>query len=65
MMYMHYCGHCSRIHMLNGHKTICPGCGRPLTELAISFLDFTNMNADERAAFLQRCRDDVCHEKKS
>lgn len=37
MMYIHYCTHCDRIHMLNGHKTSCPACGQPLKELSVSF----------------------------
>ncbi len=57
MMYMHYCAYCDRIHILNGHKALCPGCGQSLTELAVSFLEFSNMDADERARYQSRCHD--------
>ena len=36
MMYIHYCRHCKRIHMLNGHKKYCPACRGHLNELKIS-----------------------------
>lgn len=45
--------------MLNGHKSVCPGCDRPLTELAISFLEFTNMDTNERNRYRERCRDEI------
>ncbi len=51
MMYMHYCKRCQKVHMLNGHKMSCPRCDAPLTELRISYLDYTNMSKEERASF--------------
>ncbi len=57
MMYMHYCKNCDHFHMLNGHKHSCPGCGGALFELSISFLDFTQMDADERERYQKRCRE--------
>ena len=57
MMYMHYCKHCNRIHMLNGHKFDCPNCCGPLVELSISYLEYANMDMDQRAAFKDRCND--------
>lgn len=58
MMYMHFCKHCNRIHILNGHKTDCPTCNASLVELAISLQEFSNMNAGERAAYQSRCNDE-------
>lgn len=43
--------------MLNGHKMSCPRCEAPLTELQITYLDYTNMSRDERTAFTARLRD--------
>ena len=56
MMYIHYCAHCDRIHMLSGHKTDCPACGEALTELSVSFLEYQNMDVTARFLILQRCR---------
>lgn len=56
MMYIHYCIHCDRIHMLNGHKASCPACGQPLKELSVSFSEFTNMDAKERDLYQEKCR---------
>ena len=57
MMYMHYCKRCQKVHMLNGHKMSCPRCEAPLAELQISYLDYTNMSREERAAFAARLKD--------
>lgn len=43
--------------MLNGHKMSCPRCEAPLTELQISYLDFTNMSKEECAVFAARLKD--------
>ena len=43
MMYIHYCRHCKRIHMLNGHKKYCPACRGHLNELKISYLKYVNL----------------------
>lgn len=58
MMYIHYCKRCHRIYMLNGHKLICPRCTDPIVELRISYLDYVDLNLEQRAAFLEACRDD-------
>ena len=58
MMYMHFFKHCNRIHILNGHKISCPGCDAPLVELAISFHEFSDMNADQRADYQLRLGDE-------
>lgn len=55
MMYVHYCHDCNRLHILNGHKTICPACNQPLAELQISYLDFVELDKDERNAFRKKC----------
>lgn len=43
--------------MLNGHKMSCPRCEAPLTELQISYLDYTDMSKEERAAFIAHLKD--------
>ncbi len=48
MMYIHYCQSCHRIHMLNGHKSICPTCELKLTELRISYMEYIELDAEER-----------------
>lgn len=58
MMYMHYCKLCHRIFMLNGHKMICPKCTEPLTELQISYLDYTDLDPAQRQLFKEACADD-------
>lgn len=56
MMYMHYCQNCNRIHILNGHKTLCPACGQSLHELRISYLDYVAMEPARREAILLECQ---------
>lgn len=48
MMYIHYCPSCERIHMLNGHKALCPTCEQKLTELRISYMEYIELDAEER-----------------
>ena len=54
MMYMHYCSNCRRLHMLNGHKIICPSCEAKLTELKLPYLVYADMNSDQRQELLNR-----------
>ena len=54
MMYMHYCKTCCRVHILNGHKFICPGCQNALTELNLSYLTYVEMNQSERQHLLEQ-----------
>lgn len=56
MMYLHFCKTCSRIYMLNGHKQSCPKCKLPLTELQMSYLDYTALSSKERTLFLEQCQ---------
>lgn len=56
MMYVHFCKPCSRIHILNGHKQRCPRCSGTLTELKLSYLDYTSLNIEERARFLEKLK---------
>ena len=58
MMYIHYCKNCNRIYMLNGHKLSCPRCTEPLAELRISYLDYIDLNLEQRASFLKSCADE-------
>lgn len=60
MMYMHYCKRCQKVHMLNGHKMSCPRCNAPLTELQISYLDYTDMSKEERLTFEVHLKDYEC-----
>lgn len=53
MMYIHYCPLCRRIHMLNGHKTLCPSCSSKLTELNISYMDYISLDQEERNQLLK------------
>lgn len=57
MMYIHYCQNCYRIHMLNGHKTLCPGCQQKLTELSLSYMDYISLSPNDRKALLEKLRD--------
>ena len=59
MMYMHYCKSCSRLHMLNGHKIVCPSCSGKLTELKLSYLSFVDMDNLAREALRQKCGTDT------
>lgn len=57
MMYIHYCRHCQRIHILNGHKNYCPRCCGHLNELKMSYLKYVNLDRQERARLRLRCSD--------
>lgn len=56
MMYIHYCPSCERIHMLNGHKSTCPVCERKLTELPISYMEYIELNIEERNSLHTRLK---------
>ncbi len=58
MMYMHYCSQCKRMFMLNGHKLTCPKCTHSISELKISYVDYVNLDMNERAAFKAKCEDE-------
>ena len=58
MMYIHYCKKCSRFHILNGHKQVCPACDSPLTEMQIPYLEFVELNHHERELLLELCQDE-------
>lgn len=58
MMYIHYCKNCSRFHILNGHKQVCPACDGALTEMQISYLEFVDLSNHERALLLELCQDE-------
>lgn len=59
MMYMHYCPHCRRMFMLNGHHLTCPKCIGSISELRISYLDYVKLNREERSAFKARCENEI------
>ena len=58
MMYIHYCKHRRRIHILNGHKAYCPACCARLAELNISYLKYVNLSREDRRALKERCADE-------
>lgn len=58
MMYMHYCPHCKRMFMLNGHHLTCPKCINSISELKISYIDYVRLNMDERTAFKTKCENE-------
>lgn len=58
MMYLHFCKQCNRIYMLNGHKQLCPKCRLSLTELQMSYLDYTSLTSQERLLFLEQCQNE-------
>ena len=58
MLYIHYCKICQKIHILNGHKLLCPKCGNSLTELQISHQAYADMNLKERQVLSEQCKDD-------
>lgn len=59
MMYIHYCKECQYMHILNGHKSSCPKCNTLLNELNVSYLDYIEMNQQERAELLTYLADDT------
>ncbi len=59
MMYIHYCANCRHIHMLNGHKTLCPACTKMLQELEISYLEYVNLPSEERKKLLEKLTNSV------
>lgn len=54
MMYIHYCQSCFRLHILNGHKLLCPGCQKTLTELNLPYLAYVEMTQTERDRLLEQ-----------
>jgi len=54
MLYVHYCQNCQSIHLLNGHKNICPSCAAHLYEIKLSFLEYTKMTAEKRGDLLKK-----------
>ena len=54
MMYIHYCANCRHIHMLNGHKALCPACTKKLQELDISYLEYVHLLPVEREKLLEK-----------
>ncbi len=56
MMYIHYCENCIRLHILNGHKTICPACENRLMELKMPYLTYVDLSLEERKALLNHLK---------
>lgn len=65
MLYIHYCSHCRRIHILSGHRTACPACDTILAELKVPYTTYITWGPNERASFLTRCHDPACLDKLS
>ncbi len=57
MLYLHFCFHCNRLHLLSGHRTYCPACDTVLQELSVSYEQYIRMNALQRKNLLQQCSD--------
>lgn len=57
-MYIHFCKKCSRFHMLNGHKIICPACKEHLIEMRMPYMDYVNMSSKDREALAIECLDE-------
>lgn len=57
MMYIHYCPSCHRIHILNGHRTICPSCDFILNELGITYMEYIKLDKEERTSLLSKLSD--------
>lgn len=47
-----YCKTCNRIYYKRFRKFICDKCGNECRLLPISFVDFTNMNEEERKEYI-------------
>lgn len=47
-----YCKTCNRIYYKRFRKFICNKCGSECRLLPISFVDFTNMNEEERKEYI-------------
>ena len=56
MLYIHYCHSCDTLRMLSGHKSLCPACGYKLSELKISYEQYTTLSVKQRNQLLQRVR---------
>ena len=52
MMYIHYCKTCLRLHILNGHKSLCPACQILLIELKLPYLSYVEMDKNAREQLL-------------
>lgn len=59
MMYLHFCKNCKHIYILNGHKQKCPKCKSSLTELQMTYLEYTALNPLERRLFLELCQNET------
>lgn len=57
MLYIHYCADCRRIHILSGHRLICPACDKHLAELKVPYTTYITWNLKERSVFLTKCAD--------
>lgn len=58
MMYIHFCQKCSHIFILNGHKNSCPKCASSLTELKMSYMDYTALSEEQRKELMRKCADE-------
>lgn len=59
MMYIHFCKNCNRLHILNGHKQICPACDGPLSELKMPYTDYFHMSLEDRNILIKKCQDEM------
>ncbi len=59
MLYLHFCPFCQRIHILSGHRNICPACDNSITELSVSYDSYIRCERRERDILLEQCRNPV------
>ena len=59
MMYIHFCKNCNRLHILNGHKLVCPACDASLAELKMPYMEYIQMSPKEREELLLKCQDEA------
>jgi len=63
MLYLHFCGNCDRIHILSGHRTLCPACDTQLTELKTPYVTYIGWNVSQREDFMEKCRNPLSLQK--
>lgn len=61
MIYIHYCSDCSRFHMLNGHKNLCPVCNHQMIEAKMPFVEFSHLTHEEREQYKQLIIEEACN----
>ena len=63
MLYLHFCPFCKRIHILSGHRNVCPACDNKLTELSVSYDSYIRCEHKERELLLEQCHNPTSLQK--